>query len=81
MIIAALVLVSLAILLLVSRKSVHSEIIIPALPQEIWKVLMDQNAYPEWNPVLIPVRGKLEKGEGESRAPVKTERRWSANLL
>lgn len=62
MITIAIVLVSLTVLAIVGRKSVHAEILIPAYTSEVWDVLMDQEAYPAWNPVLIPVQGKLEEG-------------------
>jgi hypothetical protein len=62
MIIATVIVVTLVVLFLIGRKSVHSEIIISAQPQEVWQVLMDKEAYREWNPVLIPLSGELEAG-------------------
>ena len=44
------------------RKSVHSEIFIPASPATVWQVLMDTAAYREWNPVLVPLEGELAEG-------------------
>ena len=58
-------LVFMAILLflyLMGRKSVHTELIIEASPQQIWEVLMHEEAYPEWNQVLFPIAGKIEPG-------------------
>lgn len=52
----------LVVLVVTGRKSVHSEIEIAASPEDVWQVLMDKDAYREWNPVLIPVDGKLEEG-------------------
>lgn len=57
-----LVLLVLAILYLVGRKSVHSEITIQASSQEIWLVLTDIQKIKEWNPVLVPVEGELKEG-------------------
>ena len=42
--------------------SVHTEIVIPATPEEVWNVLMDRDGYKEWNPVLIPTAGDLKEG-------------------
>ncbi|MEW8685843.1 MAG: SRPBCC domain-containing protein [Candidatus Thiodiazotropha sp.] len=42
---------------------VHTEIEIPASPEEVWAILMDKDGYKEWNPVLIPVEGNLKEGE------------------
>jgi len=61
--IAALVLVAgLVILYLIGRKSVHSEVMIPASPQEVWAVLTDFDKAKEWNTVLIPIEGELAEG-------------------
>ena len=61
--IAALILVSvLLILSLLGRKSVKSEILIPASPQAVWNVLTDLEKVKEWNPVLIPIEGELKEG-------------------
>ena len=62
-IIALIALVAiLLILFILGRKSVHSELIIPATPEEVWSVLMDATTYQEWNPVLIPIEGELREG-------------------
>ncbi len=61
--IAALVLVSvLLILYLLGRKSVHTEVSIPASPKAVWAVLTDFSTVSEWNEVLVPVEGELEVG-------------------
>lgn len=60
-----IVFVLVAILLLLyflGQKSVHSELIIEASPEQIWKVLMDEEGYEKWNQVLIPINGNIEKG-------------------
>ena len=54
--------VILLVLYLTGRKSVHTEIFIPADPEKIWAVLMDVTGYKEWNPVLIPVEGEFTEG-------------------
>ena len=59
----ALIVVALAVLYLMGRKSVHAELVISAEPEEIWSVLMDKNNYSTWNPVLIPVKGDFKEGE------------------
>ena len=43
-------------------KTVHTELVIPAQPEEVWAVLADGSKYGEWNPVLVPVEGQLREG-------------------
>lgn len=52
----------LLILSITSRTSAHAEIIIETSPQQVWDILMDEEAYPTWNDVLIPVTGLIEEG-------------------
>jgi hypothetical protein len=52
----------LVVLYFLGRKSVHTELTIPATPEEIWSILMDVPGYKEWNPVLIPIEGELVEG-------------------
>ncbi len=49
--------------LLTGCKTVHTEIVIPAEPNEVWQVLVDSDSYKDWNPVLVPVSGRLLEGE------------------
>ena len=42
--------------------SVETEIVIPASSEEIWSVLTDAEGNKEWNPVLIPLQGKIKDG-------------------
>ena len=46
-----------------SCTSVHTELFIPADPEEIWSVLIDAQGYKEWNPVLVPIKGEIREGE------------------
>ena len=57
-----LILIVLVLLALFSRKSVRSEMTIPADPDEVWSVLTDSSSYPDWNPILVAVRGEFEEG-------------------
>ena len=41
---------------------VHTEIVIPASPAEVWAVLTDGPGYKDWNPVLVPLEGELKQG-------------------
>lgn len=56
----------LAVILLVmyflGHKKVHTELVIPATPQQVWSVLSDPSGFRQWNPVLIPIEGEFEKG-------------------
>lgn len=41
----------------------HTTSVIAAPPERVWRVLTDFSAYPEWNPLLADVRGRLAPGE------------------
>ena len=58
-----LIVIVLVVLYVLGHKTVHSERVIPAEPDEIWSVLLDKNSYQEWNPILIPSEGDLREGE------------------
>ncbi len=62
MLIALGLVVLLVILYFTGNKSVHHEIVIQASPEEVWAVLSDTDAYPAWNPVLIPQEGTFTEG-------------------
>ena len=34
----------------------------PLPPEQLWSVLMDQSAYPEWNPLIVRSDGAFEEG-------------------
>lgn len=40
----------------------HTEIDIDASPEQVWKVLTDRAAYPDWNPFIISSTGELTVG-------------------
>ena len=52
----------LVILIITGRKSVHNEILIDAKPENVWKVLIDTDKYPEWNPVMQLLEGEIKEG-------------------
>ena len=56
----ALIILSITLLGCASRQT---EIIIPASPDKIWAVLIDTDGYKEWNPVFVPLTGRLEQVE------------------
>ena len=41
----------------------HSEITVDAPPEDVWRVLADVDAYPEWNPFVVDLSGALVQGE------------------
>jgi hypothetical protein len=48
---------------MLSGVEIRTEIEISAPPERVWGVLMDFNAYPDWNPMLVSVSGKPAVGE------------------
>ncbi len=40
----------------------HTELRIEASPQQVWEVLTDLEAYPQWNPMAKQAQGRLEVG-------------------
>lgn len=40
----------------------HTEIEVDATPDEVWGVLADRAAYPDWNPFIISSTGELKTG-------------------
>jgi hypothetical protein len=45
------------------RYTISSKIVLPATVQESWRVLTGFEHYPQWNPYLTRVEGKLQAGE------------------
>lgn len=43
-------------------KEIRTEITIQATPEKVWKILTDFNAYPNWNPFITSITGRVEKG-------------------
>ena len=41
----------------------HTETEVNATPDEVWKVLADRDAYPEWNPFIVSSTGELKVGD------------------
>ena len=44
-------------------KTFASSITIQAAPETIWAILTDAPAYPEWNPTVDKVEGRIERGQ------------------
>ncbi len=40
----------------------HTELEVDATPAQVWKVLADRSAYPDWNPFIISSTGELVAG-------------------
>jgi hypothetical protein len=41
----------------------HTELDINASPEQVWKVLTDRQAYPDWNPFIVSSTGELKVGD------------------
>jgi hypothetical protein len=52
----------LVILNTLTTRNLKSEIIIDASSEEVWNVLMNHDAYPEWNPFIIKISGSTKPG-------------------
>ena len=50
------------------RNELRAEIEIDADPDSVWAVLMDFEAYPEWNPFIQPIEGS-QVGRSHAAAP------------
>lgn len=50
------------LLLLSSCASVHTEIVIPSPPSQVWAVLTDASGYKSWNPVFVEAHGVYREG-------------------
>lgn len=58
----ALVLVAAAVAGFATRKVFLAERVIPAPPEAVWAVLMDTQAYAQWNPFFVEVDGAYAEG-------------------
>ncbi|RQW79481.1 MAG: SRPBCC domain-containing protein [Methanothrix sp.] len=47
----------------ITQRTLQAEIVINAPATNVWKVLIDFEAYPQWNPFIRQVTGKAEPGE------------------
>lgn len=45
------------------RKEINTQIEIKATPEKVWNALMDIDNYPNWNPFIRSIKGKMEIGE------------------
>ena len=43
-----------------NRKELRSEIVIEAPPERVWSILTDFERFPEWNPFIRKISGKIE---------------------
>jgi len=62
--IAVVFVLLLAVLALIQQdRELRTEITINAPPETVWRVLTATAAYPEWNPFLVRLQGRLAPGE------------------
>jgi hypothetical protein len=45
------------------EKRIHTAIEIGAPAERVWSILVDNEAYPDWNPYHVSVRGRMQVGE------------------
>lgn len=58
----AVLLIGYCIYAIAHTTALHTEIEVDATPDELWKVLADRAAYPEWNPFIVSSTGELTTG-------------------
>jgi hypothetical protein len=44
-------------------RQIKTEIIINASREKVWKILTDFERYPEWNPFIVSIKGRLAIGQ------------------
>ena len=54
---------ALGILYFLGNKTVSNEVSIAKRPNEVWSVLINTDAYKEWNPVMELLTGEIKEGE------------------
>ena len=60
------ILIIVALLVIVnqfSSRSIRTEIVINATAEDVWKVLLDHQEYPQWNPFIKKISGSTQQGE------------------
>lgn len=45
------------------RQGISTAITIAAPPERVWQVLTDTGKYPQWNPVMVKMTGRLQAGQ------------------
>lgn len=48
---------------IIPKNEVVTEVILPAKPEQVWRVLTDGEQYSEWNPFIVNVEGLFETGQ------------------
>ena len=48
---------------IVPKNEIVTEALLPAKPEQVWQVLTDGAQYSDWNPFIVNVEGRFEKGE------------------
>ncbi len=43
-------------------EQLHSDIVIEASPARVWEIVSDFDAYPEWNPFIRRIGGRMSVG-------------------
>lgn len=65
-------------------REIRTEILIAAPPEAVWRVLTTTAEYPEWNPFLVSVQGKLAEDQTlkvTARPPGGAEMSFTARVL
>lgn len=64
--------IALLIFNLFAVRSIKTEIVIDAPAEKVWVILMNHQAYPDWNPFIIKISGSTQVG-GNLAATIQSE--------
>ena len=60
---ALIIVVVMGVLLITGKRHIKTSIVINSTPEEAWKVLLDFENHPNWNPLIKNISGNLEVNE------------------
>ncbi len=58
-----LILAAVVMLLIFGRKEIHTDIVIDAPVEAVWRDFGDFSSYPEWNPFILRLTGEAAEGK------------------
>jgi len=62
------------------KKEINTQIIINASTAAVWSVLIDNENYEKWNPLIVKSEGKIELGKRIKTPRIMEVKQWFLNL-